>query len=409
MATPRPDTYTAPPGTAVVRLGRNAPATPGAGAISGFDSVSSVDLGNAPSAQTIDGKILAISLHGSGTFNFTQGRLFTANVSGNLAHSDQTQFKFGFTTDVSQTTEGYSIWKIKPSDNYGTVASGSARQSMWMGFADIPGPDFKLITHRRLDAMIAWLEANLKHNPKKLCLDGGSMGGWGTLHYGLRKPNKFAALYPSRPRWRYDQSGVSVDVPYWAGWQVKTPGAAPNVAQDDGGGTYFERMDHITYVGNTANKVPWIGWSVGRKDGYMLFQDHIDAVAALRAAKRGFAFYWNDGNHGDMVVMNMSKILQSYKYGTFEIGKGYPLFTNHSLDIEPTLDAAVLEGGINIGLMFRNVVESSSSWSCEVTSVIGACAVTVEPICSDIFKAAVAPKTISIPAANSWVTVNFTA
>jgi hypothetical protein len=57
-------------------------------------------------------------------------------------------------------------------------------------------------------------------------------------------------------------------------------------------------------------------------------------------------------------------------------------------------------------LSFRNVVETSTGWSCEVTNVLGACTVKVEPI-SEIFRVGVAKQTITIPAANNWVTVSF--
>jgi hypothetical protein len=62
----------------------------------------------------------------------------------------------------------------------------------------------------------------------------------------------------------------------------------------------------------------------------------------------------------------MDKIFASYPYGTFEIGRGYPLFTSFSRDKNPNVDIA---GGINIGLSFRNVVESASGWSCEITCI----------------------------------------
>lgn len=229
------------------------------------------------------------------------------------------------------------------------------------------------------------------------------MGAWGTITYGLRRAAEFPAIYPDRPRWRYS-SGTSVSVANWADSTITYPStSSPNVATVDGGGSSAARKDGIAFVANAANKVPWVGWCIGRNDGFAPFADQVAAVAALRAAGRGFAFVWNDGNHTTGSIL--AQITNSYPFGTFELGKGYPLFTNHSGDQDPAVD---LVGGINEGLSFRSVVESASAWSCEVTSVLGARTVDVKPI-SDTFTASVAAQTISIPAANTWVPVTFTA
>jgi len=195
-----------------------------------------------------------------------------------------------------------------------------------------------------------------------------------------------------------------VSVPGWDTGSVTYPVAsAPLLAAIDGGGSSAVPRDGIAYVSNTANKVPWVGWCIGRNDGFAPFDDQVAAVVALRAAKRGFCFVWNDGNHTTGSIL--SQITASYPFGTFELGKGYPLFTNHSGDQDPAVD---LVGGINEGLSFRSVTESAGAWSCEVTSVLGARTVTVEPI-SDVFTATVTPQVINIPAANTWVSVSFTA
>jgi len=276
---------------------------------------------------------------------------------------------------------------------------------MWVGFKNAPDSPVRLMTERRLDAMMHWAGQNLSGIAAagKTCLTGGSMGGWGTLTYGVRRPHQFAALYPDRPRWRYNGSaGNHAVADYPNNLTSVAVASSPALAVEDGGGTVFAQIQDVTsYVANTANKVPWIGWCVGRNDGFVQFSDHVDAVAALRSAKRGFAFAWNDGNHTTGSIL--AEITQSYPFGTFEIGKGYPLFTNHSGDQDPAVD---LVGGINIGLSFRNVTESAGAWSCEVTSVLGARTVDVEPI-SDVFKAVVSPQPVTIPAANTWVLVSF--
>lgn len=361
-----------------------------------FDSVSIYSVDGGVPYETL-GQTLVVSLHGSGGQNTTSGRQYRAAVSGRLAYDTHNEFSF---STVRVTTNQFTL---RPVDQYGTYSGGTRRESMWLGFKDAPDAVVRLMTERRLDAMMSWSADNLSiANHVKTCLTGGSMGGWGTLTYGLRRPTKFAAIYPDRPRWRYAYTAGTVAVAaYTAGLASVTVGAAPNLSSDDGGGSVAAYMDMTTYAGNVANDIPWVGWCVGRQDGFVMFSDHVDAVAALRTAKRGFAFAWNNGDHSAGSII--SEITQSYPFGTFEIGKGYPLFTNHSGDQDPSVD---LVGGINIGLSFRNVVESAGSWSCEVTSTLGARTVTVEPI-SKIFVTSVTPQNITIPAANTWVAVSF--
>lgn len=343
-------------------------------------------------------KIAVFTLHGSGGQNLTNGRQYTANCSGEMCYEGYSEFFFS--TVLSSNP---AIFLLRPVDQYGLYpGNGAKRESMWLGFTNMPTPDVALITQRRLEALATWSKANIPSVTNKMCLNGGSMGAWGTLTFGVRRKHLFAAIYPDRPRWRYNYTVGKIAVANWNGIiESVFVEDAPNLTPADGGGSVADLQNIISYVSDTNNPVPFIGWVIGRADGFMPFSEHIDAVAAMRTAKRGFAFYWDEGNHD--AGSRMSQILQSYPYGTFTIGQGYPLFTNHSGDQDPSVD---LVGGINIGLSFRNVVETSSGWSCEVTSVLGSRTVEVEPI-SDIFVTPVAKQLVTIPSANSWVPVSF--
>jgi len=344
----------------------------------------------------IQNQILYISLHGSGGADLTHGRQYSAKCHGRLAFGSEDTFRFAVARGHgSGFAENVTL--LKPVDRYGTS------ESAWLGFVVAPGATRNKCTVHRLDALVRWAEQGIPNlNFDTVYLGGGSMGGWGTLRYGIRHPEIFSAIYPDRPQWRGASTVNNIQVSnYPGGWVNVDRSAAPDFDAEDGGGNTADFMDNIAYASNTSNKLPWIGWCLGRLDGFANFADHVTAVAALRAAKRGFAFAWNNGNHGGGSIM--SEIFQSYPPGTFRRGRGYPLFTDHSGDQDPEVD---LIGGVNIGLSFRNVVESAGSWSCEVTSVLGARTVTVEPI-SDVFTAAVTPQIVSIPGANSWVPVSF--
>lgn len=403
MATPTADTYTAPTGTTLVRCGVPVPpATPV------FDSVAQLSTGaNSPlgtAAQTV-----IVSLHGSG--NNLTGLVGTtvreAALNPASAYSTKTTFLWHEQKAGTITVNGVArtAMRLMPADRQPDNGT-NRRESDWCGWTIPEDGRLHLYTERHVDAMIALLEADPRCSAARWVLDGGSMGGWGTMSYGIRRAHKFPAIYPDRGRMRSAVTAGQVSIHDWV--NPTTPvypfASAPLLAVADGGYSAAVHMDHIAWVSNTANRVPWIGMATGSADPYYPFQDYIDMVAALRAAHRGFAFVWNAGTHGNgPLVATPTAITGSYPYGLFERDKGYPIFSNHSGDQVPGVDAV---GGINQHLSFRNVTESAGAWSCEITSTAGARTVDVLPY-SLVYTGTPSAAHITIPAANAWVTVSF--
>lgn len=362
-----------------------------------------------PTADT--GQTLIVSLHGSGTnYDAFFGAKWTADLAGGLEYAgNDTQFKFAIQSSNSGSIKQATV---NPSDRQADLPSGGRRESQWMGWTD--GPDvgvLNLYTERRLDAMLAWIEANYPQiSTTKRVLTGGSMGAFGTLTYGLRRANKFAALYPDRPRWQSAPTAGTVWVPDWdVGVNATyTFAAAPLLRAEDGGYSSATHQDHLAWISNPANELPWIGWCIGRNDGGGPWADQLAAIAALQARGAAFAVFWNDGNHSGGARLYF-EIVPTYPFSSWELGKGYPIFTEHSLDDDPTVD---IEGGINIGLAFRNVVETSTTWSCEVRHQgttfrpAQACTVRVKPK-SWIYTGNPAPQLVALPAAGAWTSVSF--
>lgn len=399
-----PDLYAGTPGQPIY-AGIAQPFVPQPPAYESLGAITIINQG-AALPHTTPGQTLVLSLHASGSSGggAGDGRRYSAEVAGSLAYDTYTDWAFkaqrGLAVDHLPGVNGLTLI---PTDVFGKYASNAVRESYWMGFTGMGQPEMRLITERRVDALVRWANENLPISATRRCVTGGSMGAWGTLTYGIRRPDMFAALYPDRPRWRWSNyNNKTANYAHWVSGAVTVNEASTlTLSAEDGGGKIYDRLNVMGYAADPSNKIPWIGWCIGRSDGFSDFRDHVAAVAALRAAKRGFAFAWNDGTHVTGSIL--SQVKRSYPYGTFEIGKGYPLFTNHSGDQDPSID---LVGGINLGLSFRNVIESASGWSCQITSLDGPRTVTVEPI-STVFTTPVTPEVISIPDANVWVSVTF--
>ncbi|MES2973367.1 MAG: hypothetical protein V4757_07145 [Pseudomonadota bacterium] len=394
--------YLAPSGQSIYG-GRLAPVTPPP-LPPGFSAVEQLRIDTVGPVSTLQQTVI-LSLHGSGSDPTSQGTLYEGTWDSSLLY--ETSDDMQWVLVKSNDGKGGAAFRVAPWDVDGEFTDTSARrESSWTGYTngEVGSKVFRPITHERLDALLDWVDENVpQRSLTKRVGVGGSMGAQGILRYGLRRPARFAAIYPDRPIWRYRRmdNGGEIFVNDWdAGTLYYTSATAPAMA---GGGTAFDYYDSIAYVADIGNAVPWVGWCVGRNDGGMPFADHIAAVAALRAAGRGFCFAWNDGNHSTGSIM--TQITASYPYALFELGKGYPIFSDHSLDKDPAVD---LTGGINLGLSFRNVVESVGAWSCEVSHTSAACTVKVKPR-SQIFLGSPAATTVTLPAANTWVAVSFTA
>lgn len=390
MATPRGKTYSAASG-ATVYGGRSA-----------YPDLSNITKTGtdiyAPTGTTKYPFTFVMHASGGGAGALDFGDKYQADLTGPLAYLTDSVLKWS----ARLISGGVTVHPVDVRNN--PVASWTNFETCHMGYTHGPATDLLyLYTERRYDQLLRWAEANVPQmHPTKRYAAGGSMGAWGCMTYALRRPAKFAAIYPDRPRVR-SKGGTLIDIPDWEslGNTYDTTGSTPTIDSVDGGGTAAEHLNAVAYVANTANDIPWVGWNIGKNDGFSPFVDHIDLVAAMRSAGRGFAFAWNNGDHSTGSIPGT--ITASYPPGLFELGKGYPVFSEHSLDGNPSTD---LTGGINVGLTFRNVVESAGAWSCEVTHISSACTVKVKPK-SPIYTGNPTPQLVTIPAANTWVAVSF--
>jgi hypothetical protein len=352
----------------------------------------------APKA-TVRSQPVQLLLNGSGTLAsaYTIGDRYAVAMSGSLADGERSKTGvFSVRQDPNNAGAVLVAWH-----DWIDHPSGRRLESHYLGWTYRGGP-LNLITERRLVALVAWIKANYPNlSPTAWRVGGGSMGAWGSLRFGLHHPELFGSIMASRPRWKVAGAGnTKIAIPDWesqSGLEY-APAAMPKLSDLDGAGSSLPHMDLLALVADPAKKTPWIGWCDGRRDPYVEFSENVAAVAALRANKRPFAFVWNDGDHGTGDILSQL----TSTYGINPAGTGMPYLSDSSRDQDPAKD---LVGGINVGFAWRNVVETASNWSCEISNKLGMTTVTVEPH-SDVFKQPVRPMTVNIPA-GQWVTVGF--
>ncbi|MCC6419797.1 MAG: hypothetical protein IT429_16305 [Gemmataceae bacterium] len=251
-----------------------------------------------------------------------------------------------------------------------------ARETVWFGYACVPQhathsePRAYPFTERRQEWIIDWVMKAYTVDPEQVTMSGGSMGAWGTTTYGLRHPERFAALYPNRPRTR--QRGLPTI--------IKPTPKTQQVFLDDGITDYFTRMDMVKFVSEHPGDLPFYGWCCGRRDGFATWQEQLDMVKAMTAARHGFAFAWNNGDHSSG-AQPMAKMLKYYPPELFARNRSYPAFANSSIDQKlgnGDPKDGDLEGGINLGFKWSDVVDEEAKWSVRLSNELATGNMTVD-------------------------------
>lgn len=241
----------------------------------------------------------------------------------------------------------------------------SGLDTLWFGYSCVPqwASHTELraypFTHRRLLWMIKWAVEKYRADPDRVYIQGDLAGAWGGCAFGLRHPELIAAIFPNRLRVR-QKALTSIS-------------GSPNprsILMDDGTTNWYDWAYLVRYVAMHRGDLPFLGWCVGRQDGYVNWREQVELVRILKAGHHGFAFSWNNGNHvtGDSA---MKLISDGYPVTLFARNRSYPAFGNSSLDNrlgngDPT--DGDLEGGINLGFRWKDVVDEPGRWSVSVSN-----------------------------------------
>ena len=221
-----------------------------------------------------------------------------------------------------------NVLELKPRDAILHPNGKEPMETYWFGYLSVPQwarhKDSRAypFTENRLRWLLDWSVTRYGADPDRVYAAGQSMGGWGATTFALRHPEIFAAIYPTLPRTRQRALPGLQD------------GAFGRAVMPDGKTDYFERMDMVKFVFQTRTDLPFMGWSIGRRDGFATWKEQVEMVKALTASHHGFAFAWNDGDHSEG-TKPMDLIYQYYGPEKLARNVSYPAFGNSSIDNNP--------------------------------------------------------------------------
>ncbi|MEX0715789.1 MAG: hypothetical protein WD066_04345 [Planctomycetaceae bacterium] len=265
---------------------------------------------------------------------------------------------------------------LRPRDALEHPNGNRAMETYWFGYWCVPQwadhQDSRVypFTENQLLWMIRWSIEKYGADPQRITMRGSSSGGVGSWNVGLRHPELFAAIYPVVGRVRR--------VPAVA-LEGRLDRNAPAVMAD-GTTSYHDHVDGPRFVAGHPGDLPFVGWCCGRHDGWTTWPENIDMVQALTAGHHGFAFSWNNGNHGGGGAAGRL-ITQYYPPEKFARDRGYPTFGNSSIDGDMgNGDPADgdLVGGINLGFDWKDVSETDYEWQATLSNELAEAEMTVD-------------------------------
>ena len=256
-----------------------------------------------------------------------------------------------------------------------------AIETCWFGYFCIPvgatHKEFRAypFTERRLKWMVTWIIETYGVDPDRVYSRGQSMGAMGSTQWAFRNPDMFAAVYPRLGRVR--QSWLpTVGMPTINKGRYDKP-----VPMEDGVTDYFDRQDSVKWVSEHPEDLPFYAWCYGRNDWVEPWSFQIEMVKALTANKHGFALAWNNHGHDSEGARGMDRLVTHYPSSKFARNQSYPAFGNSSInDNMGNGDKADgdLEGGINLGFKWSDVVDEPSRWEAKISNDLNKAEMTVD-------------------------------
>ncbi|MCE9529128.1 MAG: hypothetical protein K8R36_24035 [Planctomycetales bacterium] len=280
-----------------------------------------------------------------------------------------------FTVQENRSKEGNSLL-LRPRDAIEHPNGRGAFETMWLGYYCVPygaqhkEPRYYLFTNNRLMWMIEWCSKRYDTDPQRVSMSGSSMGGLGSINVGFRHPEIFAAAYPSTsPFLWWPPSSLN-------GLQ----GRDTKALLADGKTSYVDFTNSPKFAAEHHEDMPFLGWAAGRRDPNNNWQEYIDMVKALTANHHGFTFAWNDGGHSEG-GKPMGIITKYYPASRFARNRSYPAFGNSSINQNMgngDKKDGDLEGGINLGFDWKELVDEEGKWSITVSNELAKEAMTVD-------------------------------
>ncbi|MCK6555631.1 putative glycoside hydrolase [Candidatus Binatia bacterium] len=250
------------------------------------------------------------------------------------------------------TDYGWPIVQVFPDDRTNTWWFGFGANAAHVDrrLADAPVVDY---THRRLDAILDFVAGNWNVDANRQYLFGGSMGGSGTVNYGLRRGDRFAAIYAESAMTDFAQAGAAGGTAWETGGITALWGTRAQALPTTHGMSVWDWYDLQSWVSaNPAAALPFLADHHGRNDDVIDWETQgAPWYPALEAGRHGMVGVFDASGHSWPGFVADSTVFQLTDFA-FRRDESFPAFSRAANSDDP----AVTTGCRNCRL------EWSSSW-----------------------------------------------
>ena len=221
-------------------------------------------------------------------------------------------------------------------------------------------------TERRNLWILSWAKNYFQPDTNRIVLEGGSMGGCGTLSWGLRHPELFSALMAAVPL-------VGYFTAEWGGSEKRlTPFCGPLDRKDSDGVILRERMDSRKLVEDAAKNgldLPFLVISNARQDSSIPWRPNPRYYRTLNDSRQGFIAGWDNGSHANCMEKAdpwFKKYIDPKTLFLFSLKESFPALSNFSLNDNPgngDTRNGDLVGYMNFGLEWHNILDEPEQYA----------------------------------------------
>jgi hypothetical protein len=219
-------------------------------------------------------------------------------------------------------------------------------------------------TERILMWILDWVNGYYQPDPKRWYCSGSSMGGCGTISFGLRHPELFAAIHAHVPIVSYTYLGRGSAHRFEPNCWV---GPINDNLKTNEGIPLLERMNSTEFVSHTKKDLPYLFIVNGRKDSSIPWENNPPFYRALCTAHQGVSAYWDNAGHATCGTDAPDDVKGWMKYlRRFRLDESFPVFTQTSCDRNPgngQPEDGDLIGWINRGLDWRDIEDTRDHYS----------------------------------------------
>lgn len=222
-------------------------------------------------------------------------------------------------------------------------------------------------TERRNLWILNWVQSYYQPDPHRWHCSGSSMGGCGTVSFGLRHPEWFAALHAHVPIVSYTYLGRSsahrLEPTCWIG-------PIDGRLRTDEGTPLLDRMNGARLVKETKGDLPPLFVIVGRRDASIPWENNPPFFQAMSDSRQALTAYWDNGEHGTCGKDAPADVRGwTQRLRRFRLDESYPAFTHTSSNRNPgdgRPDNGDIIGWINRGMDWKDIEDTPDHYSITV-------------------------------------------